>query len=310
MEANPDYWGGEPTIKKITYYPLPEEATRLAGLRRGDLDIVFTVPVDQFEVLQADENVRIERVLSCDTHVLSIGGAGRPPFDNHKVRQAIDYAVDREKLINGVLDGFAQMPRSVISPMVFGFDPNLPPHPRDLDKAKQLMAEAGHADGFEAEIQYVHGSLPKVADCSLSVASDLKEIGIDARVRVHPDWSVGGSFLNPGNFEMFYNSWTTYTLDADMPFWRNWHSTNSREIPKEGQYDYSQELDALVEQGRYSLDEEVRQEAYYKAQEYMWEYPTRMALYHSEDLWGVGSNVQGFQPTASRILDLTTISKA
>jgi peptide/nickel transport system substrate-binding protein len=308
MEANPDYWGEPPKAKMVTYFPLGEEATRTAALRTGDVDIIFTVPVDQAAMLMEEEGVEVIRILSCDTHVLSIGGKANSTFKDHRLRQAVDYAVDREKLINGVLNGYAQMPRSVISPMVFGFNPDLPPHPRDLDKARALMAEAGHADGYEAEIQYTHNSLPKVADCVLSVVADLQEIGMDISVRVHPDWPAAGSFMHPGKFDMFYNSWSTITLDADMPFWRNWHTGPGREIPEEG-YDYSEELDALIEEGRYSLDEAERLEAYYKAQELMWEYPTRMGLYHFEDLWGVRDNVQGFEPGASRVLDLTQVSK-
>jgi ABC-type transport system substrate-binding protein len=307
MDANPDYWGGPPKNRRITYFPIAEEATRIAGLRRGDLDIIFTVPVDQVQTLEGDADVDVVTLLSCDTHVLSIGGSGRAPYNIHQVRQAIDYAIDRDALINGILNGFAEIPRSVISPMVFGFNPNLPPHPHDPERAKALLAEAGMAAGFDAELQCVHGSLPKIEDLALTVANDLAQIGINARVTVHPDWAVGSPFLQQGNFDMFYNSWTTYTLDADMPFWRNWHSSVSREGV--GKYDYSKDLDALLLTGRSSLDESVRQDAYNKAQVYMWDFPTRLALYHSEDIWGVRSNVHDFKPTASRILDLTQVTK-
>jgi ABC-type transport system substrate-binding protein len=169
------------------------------------------------------------------------------------------------------------------------------------------MKAAGKEAGFEAELMYVNGSLPKIGDLVLSVAADLGKIGISCKVRVFPDFAVAGTFHNTGKFDMFYNSWTTYTLDADMPFWRNWHSTNSREGT--GKYDYGKDLDALVEAGRYSLDEKVRTEAYFKAQEYMWNFPTRLALYHSEDLWGVRASVKNFTPTASRILDMFQVSK-
>jgi len=309
MEANKDYWGGPPKAKKITYFPIPEEATRIAALRKGDLDVTFTVPVDQVKLLEGDEKIKMEKILSCDTHVLSIGGKETKLFEDHRLRQAASYAINRQAMIEKILYGFAQMPRSVISPMVFGFNPNLPPGPvtYDVEKAKSLMKAAGKEAGFEAELMYVNGSLPKIADLALAVAADLQKIGITCKVRVFPDFAVGGTFLQPGKFDMFYNSWTTYTLDADMPFWRNWHSSNSREGT--GKYDYGKDLDALIEKGRYSLDEKERQEAYYKAQEYMWNFPTRMALYHSMDVWGVRANVKNFKPTASRIVDMFQVYK-
>lgn len=307
-EANLDYWGGPPLVEKVIWYPSHEESTRVASAMTGEVDIVNMIPSSMAAIVAKVPTLDLVTITSCNTPCLALGGFGRAPIGGHdgKVLRAIEYAIDREKIVDQVYHGYAIPAISFHSPGVFGHSP-IEWRPHDPEKAKELLDEVGWDPGTKVEAWYVKGSSPNVENLAILVHSMLKDVGINIDIRVAPDFAVGGPILNQGKFDIFFESWNNYVLDADFNLWANFHPQGRNREGAE-KYARAEELQKLIEKGRFSVDQDVRLDAYDKAQEIIWEYPTRLPLVHFQEIYAINQKVKGFTPTANSIMDYTTIS--
>ena len=299
LVANDDYWGGRPAIDRVIWYPMPEATTRVAALRAGDVDIVFGIPGSDIDAIKSDPNLVILQVPGADTPVLSLGGR-RAPYDNPLVRNAISMAIDMKSITETIMAGIAEPARSVISPTVFGFDPSAPEMKYDPVQAKELMAEAGYADGFKATMIVPIGAHPNNVECAQAISSMLSEIGVQVEVNASESGTIW-SVLHSGEFEMFWNGWTSGTMDADENLWRNFHS-----ISREGMN--NPQVDSLLEAARSTVDQDKRQELYVELMPLLLDAPYRIPLFHLLDTWGVSAKVVGFSPQSSRMIYLAGVS--
>lgn len=152
LEKNPDYYGEVPQIDQLVFRVIPEAADRVAALQAGEVDIICNIPTTQAEYLESLDGISVVGQPSTRVVWLQFNLVGGPtPLDDVRVRQAINYAVDRDALIAGVLDGYAVKVASISTPEYEGYDPNVQGYTYDVEKAKQLMADAGYADGFDIE---------------------------------------------------------------------------------------------------------------------------------------------------------------
>lgn len=200
-EAFDGYWQGEAAIKKATFRLVPEASTRAAELLAGTADIIQNVSIDQLKTVETG-----------DTHVIAAGG-GRDtgiaircdaaPFDDVRIRQALNYAVDKEAINNALLSGYGEIYAGICMP------PNenttdISPYPYDPDKARELLKDAGYETGLEVTITTTDGRYVKDKEICLAVAQYLEEVGITANVEV-ADFSVITERKNNGTISnLFY----------------------------------------------------------------------------------------------------------
>jgi ABC-type transport system substrate-binding protein len=181
LVRNPDYYiPGQPTLDKITFLIMPDESARLAALRTGNIQ--FTVlTAAGFDTIKSDASVKALESPTLSYFYLGMNVA-KPPFDKPQVRQAISYAVDRNEIISSVFRGHARITGPVPSAMAdwavdtSQFDTYTP----NLDKAKQLMADAG-VSNVKTTMSAI-ASLPAQVDAAQVIRSQLLKIGIDAEV--------------------------------------------------------------------------------------------------------------------------------
>ncbi|HEY3247517.1 MAG TPA: ABC transporter substrate-binding protein [bacterium] len=180
MVANKDYWGGAPQISRVTFRPIPEDSTRLSELLTGAVDIIQNVPPDQ-----------VSRIATATTQlVVAPGGravhavlaSNRPPFNDVRVRRAVNYAVDVRTMNRQLLGGYGEPYGAVAMPP--RDNPKLKPYPYDPQKAKALMAEAGYAAGFAVTLQTPRGNYLKDAETAQAIAGYLENVGIKVTVEV------------------------------------------------------------------------------------------------------------------------------
>jgi len=182
MQAYDNYFGGRPAIDKVTFVVIPEAASRIAALESGDVDIISNVETSQVERLDALENFDVignptTRVIFMGINTLTDG-----PMKNVKVRQALNYAVDKQAIIKGVLDGYATQIATISTPEYDGYDASITPYEYNPEKAKQLLKEAGYPNGFEVDFSVTSGYL-NGQDVVQAVAAQLAEVGIKCTVR-------------------------------------------------------------------------------------------------------------------------------
>lgn len=182
MEAYENYFGGKPAVGKVTYLIIPEAAARIAALEAGEVDIISNVETSQVERLKSADNLDV--IGNPTTRVIFIGMNTLidSPLKNVKVRQALNYAVDKDAIIKGVLDGYGTQIATISTPQYEGYDSSIAPYEYDPEKAKQLLTEAGYPNGFELKLSVTSGYL-NGQDVVQAIAAQLAEVGIKCTVR-------------------------------------------------------------------------------------------------------------------------------
>ncbi|MEX0654783.1 MAG: ABC transporter substrate-binding protein [Phycisphaeraceae bacterium] len=295
LEADPDYYvDGLPRLDRIVYRPIPEEPSRMIALANREVDIVLDVPTQQLARVRDLEHVVLESTPGTYWEYIGLN-LEHAPLDDVRVRQAIAHAVDRDALNRAARYGYAE-------PLTGG---HLPPHhwahldealypAPDIERARQLLAEAGHPDGFDAELIVNTDNQPQLRAAEV-VANMLRPLNINVTVR-GIESTTFFSRLNNREFEMTVVGWVGF-FDPDEWTYPTFHS--------EGQYNQQSyanpELDALLEQGRRTADRDERAAIYRGAQRIIATDAPVVFLYLNDQITGYLDDVWDFDvhPTAT-----------
>jgi peptide/nickel transport system substrate-binding protein len=188
------YWdAGKPYLDGVTLSDFGDADERLARFRAGELDVAIDVPYDALPGLRVDPSVVVIEDPLAGVHVFCLN-TSRPPFDDKALRQAVNYAIDKQKLVDVVLGGAGTVAKTFLPPMPFHED-DAPGYPYDLAKAKELVASSSAPIGFDAEI-IVDSTQAGYDQMGDMIAADLAQIGGRITVTGHFDtfvdrWSVG-----------------------------------------------------------------------------------------------------------------------
>lgn len=298
------YFEGPAKIAQVVYRAIPEDATRAIELESGGVDISCNFPPQEFDRISKDDRfVPIDALFQATTYV-GINTKIKP-FDNKLVRQAINYAVDKDAIIAAVFFGRGTPSYGPLSPSIWGFDESLKHvYPYDPEKAKKLLKEAGFANGFECIIW----TDPRTERKSVveMVQAYLSQVGISARIEIF-EWGKFLAETRKGAKGLFVLGWTG-TGDADGGLYARFHSSGI------GQHNRSQwanaELDALLEAGRTTIDQAKRKEIYKKAQAIIIEEAPDLFIGISKNLAVLRKGVKGFELMPNNINPLYDVSLA
>ncbi|HEY0917643.1 ABC transporter substrate-binding protein [Devosia sp.] len=265
---NDAYWGEAPKVEAVNFITVPEATTRLTMLETGEADIIVDVP--GFEVDRLRNTDGIELIERSNTRLGHIGiNTAQPPFDNVLVRQALNFAVDRQAIVSGILRGVGVPADSIIASTVIGYAPqNL--YSYDPDRARQLLAEAGHPNGFTTTIRTPQGRYYMDRETVIGVQAQLAAVGITANVEVI-DWSTYLSVLRKPAGEndtaLYLLGWETGTADISQILNTVFDSAN---VPPNGwntMFYKNAEVDALRAQIAQEIDQSRRMQLAAQVQE-------------------------------------------
>jgi peptide/nickel transport system substrate-binding protein len=256
---NEDYWGAKPRFKGIKFTSVPEAATRLTMLEAGEADIIVDVP--GFEVQRLETSPNIKLINRPNTRLGHIGiNLGKKPFEDVRVRQALNYGVDRQAIVSGVLRGVGQPADSVLSPATAGYK-SQSIYRYDPEKAKALLAEAGYPSGFKTVIWTPQGRYYMDRETAIAVQAQLKAIGVDAELQVI-DWSGYLKALRESaetnKSELYLLGWETGTGDFQIVLDTVFDSAN---FPPRGwntMFYKNPEVDSLLAVARREVDQAKR----------------------------------------------------
>jgi peptide/nickel transport system substrate-binding protein len=298
-EANPNYWGGAPKVKRVTFRPIPEYATRVALLRTGEVDLIPAVVPDQAEAIGRDKGIRIVTTPTLRTMFL-IMRPDRPPLDDKRVRQALNYAVNKESIVKNLLRGFGVVAKSqVVGPVFFGYNPDMKPYPFDQEKAKQLIAEAGYPNGFTIDLWTPAGRYTLDKEIAQVISAQLARVGVQARVTPF-EWGVYAK----AQLEKKLNSLNLFAFAGPYDAAGIYHSLFVTNQPwGVGPYWSRPEIDRAVDRARSSLDSKVRQESLYRAAAMIREEAPVLFLHHLVEIYAVRDGVN-FVARPDELVDL------
>ncbi len=177
MVRNDDYWGGKPYLDKIEFKTVKEDSARVMMLLSGDAQLIVRIPSEDIPRLEKDANVKLD---STETlRVLFVGvNCYKKPFNDVRVRQALDYAIDKESIVKNIYQGRALVANNLVTPLTTGYVP-IKGYPYDPERAKKLLADAGFPNGLKAKLWSPQGRYPKDFEMAQAVQQQLKKAGID-----------------------------------------------------------------------------------------------------------------------------------
>jgi len=262
LERNDEWWAGDVGPERIVFRAIPDAALRASELEAGAIDIAYALaPVDALR-LRDNVDVTMAEIETLSTAYIGFN-AQRAPFDDVRVRQAINHAVDVGTIIEEVYQGFGARASSPISPQVFAAHPDLEPYTYDPELARALLADAGLADGFSTTM-WTNDNPVRIQIAEI-VAAYLDEIGIEVDVQVL-DWSTYLRDTAAGEHDMFILGWVAVTADADYGLYAMFHSSTFGFAGNRSFWS-SDRVDELLDLGRRIEDADERRAIYYEAQE-------------------------------------------
>ena len=219
VEANEDYWGGAPYLDAIAMRPIPETASRLMALEAGESHVIYNVPPRDAQRYKDDPSLGIEVLTPPQQRTIFIGMNNKwGPLQDVRVRQALNYAVDQQAIIDNILLGLTQPMDSPLPPACACYQ-STKNYAYDPDKAKQLLAEAGYADGFEATLHYGAGRFLLDSEVVEAVQSYLADVGVDVEV-IPLEWAAFQATwkkpLEESEIQLFFVGWGNPTVDPDL----------------------------------------------------------------------------------------------
>lgn len=286
LERNEYYWQENyPCVDEIVIEPIPDDTVRETALRGGEVDWVLTIAPQNFDSLQSDPNVVVDTAPQLSYDYIGVN-VTREPFDDVRIRHAIAYALDRQQVCEAAFFGLCttiQSPTGPGSPWYFDYAP----YERDLEKAKQLLAEAGYPDGLEMELmpttQYQH-----TVRGAQVIQQQLAEVGIDASINAL-EWSEW--LEKEGNFQYdtYICNWNGL-IDADQYYYLQHHTGLVFNFTG-----YSNpEFDKLVEEGRSISDFEERYEIYEQANKILVDDAPYIYMFNKKEIRAYAPYVKGF----------------
>jgi peptide/nickel transport system substrate-binding protein len=292
LVRNDDYWGAKPAFKYVRVRIIPEQATQIAELMAGGVDVIKAVPPDQMDVINKSGAAHTSTSPILRTAFLQLDQAGRTgknPFQDKRVRQAANLAVDMDSIIKHVLNGLGDRTATTVNPMAFGFDPSVTPYKQDAAAAKKLLADAGFPGGFEVGFlttaPIVEPALPQTSE---AISADLAKVGIRTKKRYVGEVGPYVNLVRDGKADpMFEWSWGYYSIfDADAILY---------DVMRCGEpYSYycNQALDDLIIQGRSTLDQKKRAEIYTRAQKLVHDDAAYLFKWGLRGVWGISNRVE------------------
>jgi peptide/nickel transport system substrate-binding protein len=250
-----------PNIKDLEIRFIPDTTARIAGLRTGDLDVALRIPGDQAATVDA-AGLKVFRDLQ-ERAVSFLLDPTNGPTKDVRVRQAINYAVDKDTILKAYYLGNGSVDGQLLAPYVLGYNPDVKPYPFDQAKAKALLAEAGYPNGFETKYTCTNTTSSPQALCVI-IADQLKQVGITGEIQVLDIASWANDFFagrerRPGIWAQAVNWDQTFEANA---IWR-WYSSDIA-VTGGRRYD-DEEFDKLYQAAKATIDPVQRAAAYQKA---------------------------------------------
>jgi peptide/nickel transport system substrate-binding protein len=278
MRRNENYWGQPAKIEEVIYKAIQEDAARIAALEAGQADVISNIPPHEVARLKANPRLRVQPVQGLRPIFLVLSPAYKP-LDNVKVRRAITHAIDRERIIKHILEGNAYPLSGLLSPQVFGYDPEAKAFSYDPTTAKQLLTEAGFPNGFEIEYYSPTGRYPKDREVALVIVEQLSKVGIKAILKT-PEWSIFNTDYKNGKYPMYLTGRGSL-IDADTLFHQYFRTGTTKRT-----LGYSNpKLDAILDQEQQTFDVKKREKLLMEAHRLILEDAPAVPLWNSMDVY-------------------------
>ena len=302
LVRNENYYGEKPALRTVVYKNITEASAGDIAVESGDVDIYLHPSTVDIPTLQEGGKVA---VYDKDSYYVEYLGFNMnvAPFDKKEVREAIALCFDKDSIVTVAVDNIGgTVAGSFAGPLEFGHDDSLTPYPHDVEKAKELLAQAGYPDGFSCTITAVDGPRKKSAE---AIQAALLEIGIQAEVEI----LESGAFFDAaakGDVEIYLTGMTTLAADAD-PIIYTCFSTDTIGVTNYSFYS-NPEMDELLMDSRADRDSASREQKLKQIQEIIYEDIPAVPLYFRKTINIANPDLKGLVVEPNNFLNVANLS--
>lgn len=302
LVANESYYGTKPAIKNVVYKIITEASAGDIAVESGDVDVYLHPSTVDIPSLKDGGKVAVYEKDSYYVEYLGFN-VKKAPFDKKEVREAISLCFDKSGIVAVAVDDIGgTVAGSFVGPLEFGYDESLTPYELNLEKAKELLSQAGYADGFDCTISTVDGPRKKAAE---AIQASLREIGINASI----DILESGAFFDTamkGNVELFITGMTTLAADAD-PMIYTCFSTDTVGVTNFSNYS-NPAMDTLMMDSRADRVADSRKAKLQQIQKMIYEDIPAVPLYFRKTINIANKDLKGLVVEPNNFLDVAKLS--
>ncbi len=308
LEAVPDSWRGRPKIREVTMRVLPEDAVRVAALRTGELDLARGIPpADVSSLKQAGFRIASTPVAKAALVTLNTHPERKFRVDalnDKRVRQALNYAVDKQAIIKNIFLGYAEeLDGQPVGRDAFGHHPGLKAFPYDRHRARQLLQEAGLGGGFTVKMEFAKGMTLVDQELAEAIAGYLAEVGVKLEL-FQVERTLLSQHNNAGATQATLLTTLNYFPVLDADFLLGWF--HSKALYRFTSYPT---FDQLLDRSRRIVAPEQRVKVLQEIMAFAHEDPVAIYLFKPSDIYGMHAGVQGFTPRSDEVIWFDGLSK-
>lgn len=296
LEANPHYWqSGKPAVKQAELIVVGEDNSRVLQLRAGDIDAMIDVPLNQMQSLDAADDITTKTADVYRVDFVQLN-TREEPFGDQKVRQALNYAVDKEGIVKGILFGTAKPAVSSMPVMRYHND-GLAPYAYDPEKAKALLAEAGLPDGFRSAMLVGAGDTT-AQQVAAAIQANLRDVGVELDLQLIESGAQWDT-TKGGKYQTSLSYATSDTVDPDQLI--GFTAVNPERANAYHTEWKSERLNELYEQERQTVDGPERGAMFTEMEQLVHDGAPYIFLYNPGATYAYRDNVEGFEvlPTSN-----------
>jgi len=326
LSANDDYWGETPNVDEVVFTVVGENTSRAQTLLSGGADVIDGLGAQSSQLVENSDSAELVSMPGINVGYMAFNMARFEPFREKAVRQAVNYAIDTEAIVDSIFQGIASQASQPIPEGVMGYNDSLDPYPHDPEQAQSLLEEAGYGDGFEFELatfQNPRTYNPSPVQAAQTVKSNLNEVGITVTIN-QQTFDPFLEYTNTYKHDACFLGWMTDNADPDNFYYallhpqvenppedQDWINPDDHDNPNTSNASAwaNSEFMQLVEEAQTTYEESERAPNYEQAAEIFHEEVPWVTMDHAMELRGVASHVEGFEiaPIAGPFLNLVEL---
>lgn len=288
LKRNENYWGEKPKVDKVIWKVVPDISTRFLELQSGQVHAIKGLAPNQIEKVQGNDKMVLHQVPGANIFHMVFNNT-MAPVDDVRVRQAIAYGINLEKLVKGVYEGLGTVASTSLPPTVFGHADDIDHYPYDPEKARELLEEAGYSDGLDITLNTFIHARPYVAnpvDSAEVIKDDLAKVGINVTIESN-EWGTHSDLMNNYKHQMAFSGW------YDVPYPSNFMKTMLMEGANTNWK--PQEMVDLVQKAISTYDRDEQEQAYLDMQAIEHEEVPALPIAHNDYTAASAAGVTGFE---------------
>ena len=293
LEANENYWGGKPKLDRVIFRSIPDNSVRLIELQQGSLHAMEFPNPDDLEQIRKDENIELLSQPGMSIGYLAMN-MEKSPFDNHKVRLAINHAIDKSTIIEHLYQGLGIPAKNPIPPTLWSYDDSIEDYEYNPKLAKQLLTEAGYPDGFETTLWALPVPRPYIPDgraLAEVLQSELNNIGIKTKIVTY-DWGTYLEKTKYGEHDIAMLGWSADLGDPDNFFYFLLSKTSAEKPAGNIAFYRSDAMQDILEKARATTDKTKRTSLYKEAQQIFHKDVPWVPMAHAKQILVVNKQVK------------------